>query len=319
MSDMRSVNNSKSGAADEYVEQIRQKIGTEFSDRKASGKKRNEMGKDDFVKLMSAQLKHQDPLSQLKNEQMAAQLAQFSALEQMVNMNTNLEKMTAAQKPQENVMAASLIGKKIMTDSSKFAYEKGNQPEVKFELPADASTVNLSMVDAKGEIIREYELGSMKKGDQSLRWDGKSGKGLDMNNGEYSFKVSAVDTEGRPMQIQTSSAGLVTGVSFEGGKAMLLVGDRRIPMEAVGRIEADMPGASPAPAAAPAKNLSPAKPEEKTTQGVKNSLPPELDAEKIKAMLGSLGGSSRMEMDPSGGAGESESPLPMPLWNPSNL
>lgn len=322
MSDMRSVNNSKSGAADEYIEQIRQKIGTEFSDKKASGKKKNEMGKDDFVKLMSAQLKHQDPMSPVKNEQMAAQLAQFAALEQMVNMNTNLEKMTAAQKPQENVMAASLIGKRIQTESSKFSYKPGTNPEVKFELPADASTVNVSLVDAKGEVIRDYELGNMKKGNQYVRWDGKNNKSLDATAGEYSYKVVAQDAEGRPMQIQTASTGLVTGVSFEGGKAMLIVGDRTIPMEAVGKIEADSPNAknltNPALANKNPELNKKSVDQEKNTQVEKNSLPADLDAEKIKAMLGSLGNASRMEASRES-AVEAEGNLPMPLWNPGSL
>jgi len=331
MSDMRSVNNSKSGAADEYIEQIRQKIGTEFSDRKASGKKKNEMGKDDFVKLMSAQLKHQDPMSPVKNEQMAAQLAQFAALEQMVNMNTNLEKMTAAQRPQENVMAASLIGKRIQTESSKFSYKPGTNPEVKFELPADASAVNVALVDAKGEVIRDYELGSMKKGNQYVRWDGKNNKSLDATAGEYSYKVVAQDSEGRPMQIQTASNGVVTGVSFEGGKAMLLVGDRSIPMDAVGKIEADSPVGNAALDPLNAKKLtnqiSSSKNEElnkkdvgneKNTKVDKNSLPADLDVEKIKAILSSLGSASRMEASQES-AGDVDGTLPMPLWNPGSL
>src|SRR5688500_16520130 len=97
--DTRSVNNHGSDqAASTELEQIRQKLGKEFTaDMKRDvGKKRNELGKDDFMKLMSAQLKYQDPVSPMKNEQMAAQLAQFSALEQMLNMNQSIEKMAAA-------------------------------------------------------------------------------------------------------------------------------------------------------------------------------------------------------------------------------
>lgn len=332
MSDVRTVSNiSAGGASDEYVEQLRQKIGTGFSDQKLSGKKnKNELGKDDFMKLMSAQLKHQDPMSPLKNEQMAAQLAQFSALEQMVNVNTNLEKMAAAQKPQENVLAASLIGKKIMTDSSKFKFEKGTQPEVKFDLPGDAESIVISMVDAKGEVVKNFELANMAKGPQAIRWDGKNDKGLEVAPGEYSYKVSANAPGGAPMQINMSTAGLVTGVSFEGGKALLMVDGRKIPMEAVGRIEADMPSAAPAAAGAAGANALTAAAdaakqkkssmgvEEKTTQPAKNSLPPEISSEKIKSMLSALGETSRME-DDSGALGEDPANVPDPLWNPQSL
>src|SRR4051812_8055863 len=92
--DMLSVDNTKPKSDDKHVEQMRQKIGGEFSSdpRRNIGKKKNELGKDDFMKLMSAQLKYQDPINPMKNEEMAAQLAQFSALEQMMNVNNTLEK-----------------------------------------------------------------------------------------------------------------------------------------------------------------------------------------------------------------------------------
>ncbi|MGZ3692934.1 MAG: flagellar hook assembly protein FlgD [Bdellovibrionota bacterium] len=341
MSDIKSVNNNVSKPKDQHVEQMRQKIGTEFSDRKIAGKhNKNEMGKDDFVKLMSAQLKYQDPMSPLKNEEMAAQLAQFSALEQMMNVNQNLEKMTAGQKPQENVIAASLIGKRIQTDSSRFQFAKGTQPEIKFELPGDAETVNVSVVDAKGEIVRELELGVMTKGQQSLRWDGKNGKGQEQPLGEYTFRVAATGDGGKPIQINTSTAGLVSGVSFEGGKAMLMVGDKKIALETVGKIEADSPGAAQPQGAARAltnadvlsagakvpdgtegaKLSAPSSTnKQKTTQQVKNNLPGDLSIEKIKSMLKGLGASSAKESaeNESAPEGENGGTEVDPLWNPN--
>jgi flagellar basal-body rod modification protein FlgD len=319
------VKNTTTGASNEYIEQIRQKIGTEFSDRKAEGKKRNELGKDDFIKLMSAQLKHQDPISPLKNEEMAAQLAQFSSLEQMVNMNTNIEKLAAAQKPQDNVLAASLIGKKITTDSAKFALTKGASPELKFDLPDDASAVSVAVADAKGEVIREYELGSMTKGPQSLRWDGKNGKNQPAAAGEYSYRVTANDTDGKSIQINTSTAGLVSGVSFEAGKAMLIVDGKKIPLEAVNRIDADLPTANSLAAAKSdtKQKLSSTKSDERaenSTQGAKKVLPTDDGTEKIKNMLGSLGPAAMTGAEP---AASPEGMIPeqgaYPFWNPSNL
>jgi flagellar basal-body rod modification protein FlgD len=339
--DARSINNnSKSTAADNHVEQLRQKIGTEFTDQKKAGHKRNEMGKDDFVKLMSAQLKYQDPINPLKNEEMAAQLAQFSALEQMMNVNQNLEKMAAAQKPQDNVLAASLIGKKIQTDSSRFNLEKGGQPEIKFGIPSDAETVNVSVVDAKGEVIREIELGAMVMGDQSIRWDGKNKNNQQAPVGEYTFRVSASANGGKPLTINTGASGVVSGVVFEGGKPLLLVGDRKIALESVGRIESDSPGSnSAAPGAADAvsaltkgKNTSVTAKDEspenganggssgsgKTTQQAKNNLQSELTPEKIKLMLEAMRASPQekaAEAEPEASTGG----MADPLWNPANM
>jgi len=336
MGDVRNVRNGSSAAPDQYVEQLRQKIGTDFSDKKATGKKRNELGKDDFIKLMSAQMKHQDPFSPVKNEEMAAQLAQFSSLEQMTNVNQNLEKMAAAQKPTENVLAASLIGKRVMTDSSRFLMAKGQQPELKFELPNDGENVTVSVVDAKGEVIRDYELGTMAKGPQAIRWDGKNNKNLDATPGEFTYRVNANDGQGVPMTIDNSTSGLVSGVVFESGKAQLLVDGKKIPMEAIGRIELDQPAAAPAaasaaasraanrgPALAPGKqdlvgSTIPGEAAKNISAPQKNSLPPGMDAEKINSMLSALGNTSRMEMETETGVMEPDAGS-LPLWNPANL
>jgi flagellar basal-body rod modification protein FlgD len=338
MSDMRSVSNTTGAASDEYLEQLRQKIGTEFTDKKQTGKKRNELGKDDFIRLMSAQLKHQDPISPVKNEEMAAQLAQFSSLEQMVNVNQNLEKMTANQKPQDNVLAASLIGKRVMTDSSKFSFVgKGQQPEMRFELPADAERVTVSVVSEKGEVLREYEMGGVKKGFQSIKWDGKNGKAQEQGVGEYTFRVNATDAHNKPVLAKTSTSGLVSGVVFEGGKPLLLVEDKKIPLDVVGRIEADMPVNKPAASnqdpgmdaaiADAVKQLTGSKQNssitssdadaEKNTESAKKNLRTASNTGKIN----NTGAQSSQSMD--GQAieqeGMSDNNGAFPLWNPSNM
>ncbi|NUM87592.1 MAG: hypothetical protein HUU37_00170 [Bdellovibrionales bacterium] len=239
MGDMRLASKSAAGGRgnDPYLDRIRDQIGEGFTENKIAPKKRNEMGKDDFLKLMSAQLKNQDPMNPLKNEQMAAQLAQFSALEQMMNVNQNLEKMQQSQKPQDNVLAASLIGKSIVTDSAKFNYDRQTEPLVKYDLPADAKSVTVSIVNQKGEIVREYDLGAQKAGKNSVRWDGKNTKGGANDKGEYSFRVNATDDKDQPIKVATSTAGLVTGVVFEQGKPYLLVGETKVPFDGVDRIE----------------------------------------------------------------------------------
>jgi flagellar basal-body rod modification protein FlgD len=340
--DVMSVNNNAPEKSDDaHMEQMRQKIGTDFSadSKRHVGKKKNEMGKDDFMKLMSAQLKYQDPISPMKNEEMAAQLAQFSALEQMMNVNNTLEKMVTGQKPSEHMLAASLIGKKVSTDSTHFQYEKGSTPEVKFNLPADAATCSVAITDAKGEVVREIDLGELQKGEQSVRWDGKNAKFQDQPLGEYSYHVSAADKDGKSIPVNSDSSGIVTGVTFEGGKSVLLVGDKKVSIERVGRIEQDADAkpaakAGAARAKAPgAKGLAPAVANTEATtdkqnssseeaeqptspQVAKNSLPADLTPEKIKSMLAGMGATPRGELS----AAEEEPVVAKPadpLWNPA--
>lgn len=347
--DVRSVSNDAPKSDSDHIEQMRQKIGTGFTAAKRAkdGKAKNELGKDDFMKLMSAQLKHQDPISPMKNQEMAAQLAQFSALEQMMNVNQNLEKMAAGQKPSEHMIAASLIGKRVTTDQAHIALEKDGQPEVPFTVPADAKQVNLAIVDQKGEVVRELELGEMKQGPQSVRWDGKNKSGMQQPKGEYSYKITGLDTEGKPMNFNADSSGIVTGVSFEAGKSMLHVDGKKIPIEKIGKIEADLPKAgavgagpgkegellaaqaavNPLAASAPQAKQNSSSTDDKntSTQVAKNNLPPGFSPEKIKNMLAAsglkgeiakAGGESSAEENNSSDAADEK--IPDPLWNPAS-
>ncbi len=336
--DARSINNNAEKGDSEHIDAMRQKLGTEFTGatKQKGGKQKNELGKDDFMKLMSAQLKYQDPISPMKNEQMAAQLAQFSALEQMMNVNNNLEKMAAGQKPSEHMIAASLIGKRVTTDSNNLSLERDGQPEISFNVPKDTQSLNVAVVSAKGEVVREFDLGEMKAGQQSVRWDGKNGKAQPQPLGEYSYRLTALDTDGKPVQFNSDSSGVVTGVTFEGGKSILLVDGKKIPIDKIGKIEADAGVKGPSAAAAAGAPVDPNAPvagaansltgankqkastsnqKNTSTQVANNSLPPGMTPEKIKSMLASQGLSGGVD-EAADGSSENATKVYDPMWNP---
>src|SRR5262245_45312066 len=103
-------------AKGEVLKRIHEQYGAPEQKEREAVKK---LGKDDFFKIMVTQMQHQDPLKPYQNEEMAAQMAQFTALEQMMNVNSNLEKLTQAQQPLHNMGAANLIGKYVTADSSR--------------------------------------------------------------------------------------------------------------------------------------------------------------------------------------------------------
>lgn len=327
---------SQAGAAmsdDQHIQRLREKIGLDFttSSKRDDKKNRNELGKDDFLKLMTTQLRHQDPTNPLKNEQMAAQLAQFSSLEQMLNMNQNIEKLAAAQKPTEQMIAASMIGKKVTTANTHIMLEKNGKPDLKFNMPQDCAEAKLIVMNAKGEPVREMDLGEITQGPQSIRWDGKNNKNQDQPVGDYTFAVQAADKDGKSIEVKMDSAGVVTGVAIEGGKSYLVVDGNKVPLSSVGRIEeggeqaaagavkpmaADANGAKKESKQNSSSNASPAV----SAQGAKNTLPPGLSPEKIESMLGSAGFKGKVadakgaSQDPAGSS--PGNPPPMPLWNP---
>jgi flagellar hook assembly protein FlgD len=201
------------------------------------------LGKDDFFKIMVTQLKNQDPTKPYDNEQMAAQMAQFTSLEQMFNMNGNLEKLAENQKPLYQLGATGLIGKFVTTDTSRVSHVEGKFTSFSFELPADANNVRVNILNEKGETIREITQASLKKGPQSIDWDGKQSNGMNATSGSYMMQVRAEATTGKPMNVVTTSRQQVVGVGFEGKDTALLVGNPKSPqkvlLRAVSRIESD--------------------------------------------------------------------------------
>lgn len=196
----------------------------------------DKLDKDAFFKLMIAQMKNQDPTNPLKSHEMAAQLANFSGLEQMQNMNTTLTEMRNAQKPQENYQALNLIGKSVSGDSAKLVRSQGDREhDFKFNLPMDVTEAAIKVYNADGDVVRTYQLKDLKQGDNKITWNGQDERGNNMNPGEYRFAVEAKAGE-KKVAVKTEFDGLITGINYTAEGPVLLVGNQTIRMRDVRKI-----------------------------------------------------------------------------------
>ncbi|MEM7647193.1 MAG: flagellar hook assembly protein FlgD [Pseudomonadota bacterium] len=149
------------------------------SKRKVKGVGNAELGKDAFFKLMLTQLKQQDPTNPLKSHEMAAQLAQFSSVEQLSNMNETLTKMSQKGGEENKFDVLNLIGKKVSGDSSRIDRIKGDREhKVEFTLPKESEKVTVSIKDGKGIVVKKYELTQMKKGAGWQVFGRRAGQGV---------------------------------------------------------------------------------------------------------------------------------------------
>lgn len=195
------------------------------------------LDKDAFFRLMLAQMKNQDPTNPMKSHEMAAQLANFSSLEQMQNMNKNLEELKNGQKPAENFQALNLIGKAVSGDSSRVV--RGVQDkdhDFRFSLPMDASEVSVKVSDVDGNVVRTYNLKGLKQGDNKLTWNGEDEKGMKQAAGEYKFAAEAKTGDGKKIAIKTDFQGMITGVSYSAEGPILNVGKQAIRFRDVQKI-----------------------------------------------------------------------------------
>ena len=185
------------------------------------------LDKDAFLKLLTTQLQNQDPLNPTDSTAFTAQLAQFSSLEQLTNVNETLNTLKLYQASSNNAQAVSLIGKDIVANGKSIEMKGGQPVSCDYELPAAAKSVVVTIYDATGNFVRDYQKTALAAGKQSLAWDGRDRNGNTVADGAYTFEVQAVDQKGAKLDVKTFSKGTVTGVTFEGGITYLITGKNK--------------------------------------------------------------------------------------------
>lgn len=196
------------------------------------------LGKDAFMKLMLTQMKYQDPTNPMQSHEMAAQLAQFSSLEQLSNIHGTLESMKTQSSPSLNYQALALIGKKVAGDSSKLVRGPGDKVHgIGFELVGDAAKVTVNVKDSTGAVVRKMNFAAMKKGQNSIDWNGLKEDGAAARAGEYKITVEAVNSAGKKVFAKTSFDGKITGLNFTPEGPVLLVGNKTVKLADVKKIE----------------------------------------------------------------------------------
>jgi len=191
------------------------------------------LGKDDFLKLLVTQLQNQDPLNPTDSTQFVSQLAQFSSLEQLSNVNDNLKTVQLFDQSINNAQAVNFVGKTIKASGSMFELGSGETHEIQYQLGEDAAAVYVSIYNSSGEVIKKIEMDKMTAGAQSVVWDGKDENGNAAPAGTYSFSVQAKNKDGEIMATAAYIEETVTGVSYHNGSTYLLSNDIEIPYSAI--------------------------------------------------------------------------------------
>lgn len=199
---------------------------------------------------MLEQLKQQDPTNPLKSHEMAAQLAQFSSVEQLSNINDAIAKLSNKDDGSQYQML-NLIGKVISGDSSKVKRVAGDKEHrIEFSLAGDAEAAIVRIKDASGNEVKKYEVANLKAGKNQIVWGGLNEEGKEAPVGDYRAEISA-SNGGMKVISDTQFKGPVTGVQFTATGALLMVGNKTVSLRDIQRIEMGQGQTAPA-AMAPA-------------------------------------------------------------------
>jgi len=198
---------------------------------------RSQLMKDDFLKLLVTQLQYQDPLNPASNQEFAAQLAQFSSLEQLTQMNKSLESSLDSDAVLANTinnsLATGFLGKEVHALGDIVQLKQGESTTIRFSQTKASVDTLVNIYNTQGTLVRTLDLGPIQAGGFQTEWDGRDQDDTGLPSGNYSFEVQAYDPEGNGIDTATFMIGLVTGVRYLDNHATLLMGDREVPYENV--------------------------------------------------------------------------------------
>jgi len=180
------------------------------------------MGKNEFLKLLVAQLQNQDPLKPQDNSAFVAELAQFSNLEQTIGINERLDALQVQSQGLQNSNIVNMVGAKATVRGSMItANGSGDPVGVRFGLEGNSATTTITITDLDGKKIRTIDVGARRTGTISINWDGRSDAGLVQPKGTYKVAVSAKNEAGSTIATSQETTGTVKAVSFDKGYPVL--------------------------------------------------------------------------------------------------
>jgi flagellar basal-body rod modification protein FlgD len=205
------------------------------------------LDKDAFLKLLLTQMKNQDPTNPLKSHEMAAQLAQFTSLEKLTNIDESVNGLRKDQAPTLNYEALNLIGKTVSGDSAKVERtDTKSAHAIRFQLRADAQKVKIDIKGDEGKVVRTIELNNLKAGKNEISWNGQLDDGTVAKPGEYRVVIEAKNLEGKKVWADTKFEGLIDGITFTAQGPLLSVGNQQVRFSDVEKL-----GLPPPPQPAP--------------------------------------------------------------------
>ncbi len=192
------------------------------------------LGTDDFLKLLVTQLQNQDPLSPLSGSDFAAQLAQFSSVEQLSNISSTLTQSVSANQllsqSISNALAATFIGKQVRASGETFNLTGSGDVKLGYTLASAADTVTVNIKDKTGAVVRTLQVQGTDAGDNTFTWDGKDDHNQVLNPGTYTFDVSAKDAKGVTINASGFSFGTVSAVRYKANGTVFVVDGLEIPL-----------------------------------------------------------------------------------------
>src|SRR4051812_41166222 len=188
---------------------------------------------DTFLRILTTQLKNQNPLDPLDSNQFTQQLVQFAGVEQQINMNQQLTTLVTLQKATQTTSAMSFLGSTATVDGTTTKLTNGAAAwSFSVDKPSTA-TINIKSATGALAYTGSYPL---TPGAQNFNWDGRGNNGVKWPDGDYTMTVTAKDASGTPLAVSTEVKGTVDSVDLTKNPPMLKIGGQSFSLDKIKQV-----------------------------------------------------------------------------------
>jgi len=195
-----------------------------------------ELGQDEFFELMLTQLQNQDPFKPMENGEFLSQIAQFSSVKSLGDLNTSFDSLSASLISNQALQGAALIGRSVLAETNTAVLPEEGEASGAVNLAIATSALRIQVQDAVGQVIREFDLGAQPEGLSRFRWGGESDLGVMAPPGVYTISAQYFDGTGMqsaPVLIDSAVESVSMGPQ---GLTVHIAGVGEVPFSAVREI-----------------------------------------------------------------------------------
>lgn len=206
--------------------------------RRAESKVKNELGQEDFLDLMVAQLRNQDPMKPMEDGEFLTQMAQFSTSTGIQELTDSFKSFSESMQSGQTLQAASLVGRSVLAPTGVGRLEEGGSLSGSIDLTESSSDVEVRIFNQVGERVRSIGLGQQAAGTVPFKWEGLDDQGQSLPAGDYLIEASA-NTGNGAEAVETLIATEVENVTLNrsGGLLLGLNGGRTLELSEVRQIQ----------------------------------------------------------------------------------
>jgi flagellar basal-body rod modification protein FlgD len=185
---------------------------------KAATGNKKELGQEDFLKLLVAQMKNQDPGNPADNGEFLSQIAQFSMVSGIDKLGVSFNGMSSNYYATQAMQAAELVGREVLTETDSVLLEEGESVQGMIGVPAQTDGLNIQVRDMTGALIKTVEAGDYKDGISDFTWDGTNEDGEAAEPGDYTISATAL-VDGSQMAVAVHTYSRVESITVDRGSS----------------------------------------------------------------------------------------------------